>query len=100
MLGEQAVASLAEPRERVDLVNLFRARRHIPAHTAEILALDPAPRAVWMQLGIRHEESATRLAAAGIEVVQDLCLMVEHQRLLGSRALSGTETDTEINTDP
>ena len=38
---------------------------------------------MWLQLGIRDDASAERLAAAGIAVVQDLCLMVEHSRLLG-----------------
>ena len=83
VLGERAVASLADLREPVDLVNLFRAPQHLPAHVDEILALDPLPFAVWFQLGIRHDESAARLRAAGIRVVQDACLMVEHARLAG-----------------
>lgn len=83
VLGERCVASLGELREPVDLVNVFRAPRHVPAHADEILALRPLPRAVWLQLGIRDDASAGRLAAAGITVVQDLCLMVEHARLFG-----------------
>jgi hypothetical protein len=50
----------------------------------EILHLDPLPKGVWLQLGIRHDESAERLRRAGIQVVQDLCLMVEHARLFAS----------------
>jgi len=83
VLGERCVARLGELREPVDLVNVFRAPQHIPAHADEILAMRPLPRAVWLQLGIRDDASAERLAAAGIAVVQDLCLMVEHSRLLG-----------------
>lgn len=83
VLGEQCVASLAELHEPVDLVNVFRAPQHLPAHTDEILALRPLPFAVWFQLGIRDDASAERLRAAGIRVVQDLCLMVEHARLHG-----------------
>jgi uncharacterized protein len=83
VLGERAVASLAELREPVDLVDLFRAPQHLPAHVDEILAMQPLPFAVWFQLGIRHDEAAARLRAAGIRVVQDLCLMVEHARLEG-----------------
>jgi predicted CoA-binding protein len=83
VLGERCVASLGELREPADLVNVFRAPQHIAGHTDEILALRPLPRAVWLQLGIRDDASAARLAAAGIEVVQDLCLMVEHARLFG-----------------
>lgn len=82
VLGERAVASLAEVHVPVDLVNLFRAPDHIPAHVDEILAMRPRPRAVWMQLGIVHGASAARLRAERIRVVQDRCIMVEHRRLL------------------
>jgi len=83
VLGERAVASLADVREPVDMVDLFRAPQHLPAHVDEILAMRPRPRAVWFQLGIRNDDAAARLRAAGIRVVQDLCLMVEHARLEG-----------------
>jgi predicted CoA-binding protein len=83
VLGERCVASLRELRAPVDLVNLFRAPQHLPAHVDEILAMDPLPFAAWFQLGIRHDESAARLRAAGVRVVQDACLMVEHARLEG-----------------
>jgi hypothetical protein len=83
VLGERCVASLRELREPVQLVNLFRAPQHLPAHVDEILAMDPLPFAVWFQLGIRDDESASRLRAAGVKVVQDACLMVEHARLAG-----------------
>jgi hypothetical protein len=83
VLGEACVASLGDLRERVDLVNVFRAPQHLPGHTDEILALRPLPFAVWFQLGIRDDASAARLRADGIRVVQDLCLMVEHARLHG-----------------
>ena len=82
VLGEPAAGSLAEIEIPVDLVNLFRAPDHIPAHVDEILAMQPRPRAVWMQLGIVHGASAARLRAEGIQVVQDRCIMVEHRRLL------------------
>jgi predicted CoA-binding protein len=84
VLDEPAVASLRDVREPVDLVDLFRAPRHVPAHVEEVLAMSPRPRAVWMQLGIRHDEAARRLEAAGIAVVQDRCIMVDHRRLLGA----------------
>jgi hypothetical protein len=81
VLGERAYASLREIEEPVDLVDLFRAPDHIPAHVEEILAMSPLPRAVWMQLGIVHGGAAARLRAAGIQVVQDRCIMVDHRRL-------------------
>jgi uncharacterized protein len=83
VLGEPCVARLGELREPADLVNVFRAPQHVAAHTDEILAQRPLPRAVWLQLGIRDDASAARLAAAGITVVQDRCLMVDHARLFG-----------------
>lgn len=83
VLGERCVASLRELHEPIDLVNLFRAPQHLPAHVDEILAMDPLPFAAWFQLGIRDDASAARLRAAGVAVVQDKCLMVEHARLAG-----------------
>ena len=83
LLGERCAPRLAALAGPVDLVDIFRARAHIPGHTDEILALDPLPRGVWLQLGIRDDASAQRLAERGIQVVQDRCLLVEHQRVLG-----------------
>jgi predicted CoA-binding protein len=85
VLGEACVPALGDVTGACDLVNLFRAPAHLPGHTDEILALAPLPRAVWMQLGISHPECAGRLRDAGIEVVENRCLMVEHRRLLGAR---------------
>jgi predicted CoA-binding protein len=84
VLGERAYARLADLPAPVDLVDLFRAPEHIPGHVEEILALPWRPAAVWMQLGIHHDAAAARLRAAGIRVIQDRCIMVEHRRLLGS----------------
>jgi len=81
-LGSPAVGSLAE-LEPVDVIEVFRRPDALPAHAEEILALPWRPRAVWFQLGIRHDAAAERLARAGIEVVQDRCMMPEHRRLLG-----------------
>lgn len=85
VLGERVFPSLAAVDAPIDLVNLFRAPQHLPAHVDEILALDPLPFAAWFQLGIRHDEAARRLREAGLRVVQDRCLMVDHRRLLGER---------------
>ena len=80
VLGERAVASVGELREPVDMINVFRAPTHIPGHVDEILAMRHKPKSVWLQLGISHPSTA-KLEAAGIAVVDDLCLMVEHARL-------------------
>ena len=75
ILGRPVFRSLSAIPTRIDLVNVFRRARHIPAHVDDILA--STPKAVWFQLGIRHDAVAERLARAGIDVVQDLCLLVE-----------------------
>lgn len=75
ILGEQVFRTVSAIPGAVDLVNVFRRPKDIPAHVADILA--KKPRAVWLQLGIRHDEAAERFAREGIDVVQDLCLLVE-----------------------
>ncbi len=79
ILGEPVYRMLAEIPEPVDMVNVFRRSRDIPPHLADMLAA--RPRAVWMQLGIRNDDVAEALARAGIKVVQDRCLMVDHRQL-------------------
>jgi uncharacterized protein len=68
----------------VDILNVFRASHRIKVHVEDAIAL--RPKVFWMQLGVRDDESARRLAAAGIAVVQDRCLAVEHRRLIGRTA--------------
>ena len=84
VLGEPVFRSLGDLPSPVDLVNLFRASRHVPAHVDELLGLDWRPRAVWMQLGISHPQSARRLEAEGVAVVENRCLLVEHRRLVAA----------------
>ena len=81
ILGKKVYRALNQIPGEIDLLNLFRRSEDIPKHTLEILS--KKPKAVWFQLGIRNDEVAERLAEAGIKVVQDLCLMVEHRALLG-----------------
>ncbi|HEV8320802.1 MAG TPA: CoA-binding protein [Myxococcota bacterium] len=74
-------ARLADLREAIDLVDVFRRADAIDAHVPEILAMDPRPRVVWFQSGIRNDGAAAALRAAGLEVVQDHCTLAEHRRL-------------------
>ena len=83
LLGEPCVPRLAVLPVPADLIDVFRASHRLPGHVDEILALPTPPKAVWFQIGVRHDAAAARLSAAGIPVVQDRCLMVEHARLLG-----------------
>jgi predicted CoA-binding protein len=78
--GEPVVASLADIREPVDLVNVFRRPEHLPGVVEEAIAIG-AP-ALWIQLGIRNEAAKDRAEAAGIPVVMDRCISVEHRRLM------------------
>jgi uncharacterized protein len=87
LFGERVRATLAEIDEPVDLVDVFRRAEHIPMHVEDILAMKPRPKVVWLQLGIRNEEAAKILEAAGITVVQNRCTLSDHQRLrLGAPA--------------
>jgi hypothetical protein len=87
LFGAPVRSALAELAEPVDLIDVFRRPDQIPDHVPEILALAPRPRAVWLQLGIRHDDAAATLAAAGIDVVQDRCTLADHRRLrLGAPA--------------
>jgi hypothetical protein len=74
-----AVATLGELTETPDVVEVFRSPENITEHADELLALQP--KAVWFQLGIRNDAVARRLEEAGIRVVQDRCMKIEHHLL-------------------
>jgi len=78
ILGRPVVRDLAAVPGPVDLVDVFRKPSDIPAHLPALKKL--RPKAVWFQLGIRNDAAAEELAAAGILVVQDRCLMVDWRR--------------------
>jgi predicted CoA-binding protein len=80
ILGRRVYRSLADIPGEIDLVNVFRRPKDIPPHIPDILA--KRPKAVWFQLGIRNDAAAETLARAGIDVVQDRCLLIE-LRLMG-----------------
>jgi len=75
ILGEPVYRTVSAVPGDVDMVNVFRRSHDVPPHVPDILA--KKPKAVWMQLGIRNDAAAEQLARAGIDVVQDRCLMVE-----------------------
>jgi len=79
ILGRTVYRKLADVPGELDLVDVFRRPRDIDAHLDDLLI--KKPRAVWFQLGIRNDAAAEKLAKAGIQVVQDRCLMVDHRRL-------------------
>ncbi len=77
-LGEPAYPTLAEVPEPIDLVLVFQRSENVPPFVDEAIAV--GARAVWLQLGIAHEAAAEKARAAGLDVVQDACMLVEHQR--------------------
>jgi uncharacterized protein len=79
ILGEKIYRTVAAIPGDVDMVNVFRRPGDIPPHVDDIIA--KKPKSVWFQLGIRNDAAAEKLARAGIDVVQDRCLLVELQRL-------------------
>ena len=87
VLGEKAYATLLEAaqHEKIDLVNCFRNSEDIPPIVDEAIAV--GARAVWMQLGIAHAAAAAKADAAGLLVVQDHCIKIDHRVLLSSGML-------------
>ena len=81
VLGEKAYASLTQAAqfERIDLVNCFRNSEDIPPIATEAVAIGAA--LLWLQIGVVNDAAAEHAQAAGLIVVQDRCLMVEHARL-------------------
>ncbi len=78
ILGKPVVRRVVDAGQPLDLVDVFRRPKDVAAHLDDLLAARPA--VVWLQLGIRDDASAEKLARAGIIVVQDRCLLVEHRR--------------------
>lgn len=79
--GQTVRASLTELTEAVDVVDVFRRAETLPGHLDEILAMRPLPRVVWFQAGIRNDDVARALEAAGITVVQDRCMLADHRAM-------------------
>lgn len=78
ILGEKVYATLTEAaqHEKIDLVNVFRHSEEVPAIATEAVAI--GAQALWLQLGIEHADAARTAHAAGLQVVQNKCLKVEH----------------------
>ena len=77
ILGQKVYRDLRDVPAEIDMVNVFRRDVDIPKHVDEIL--EATPKSVWVQSGIRNDAAAEEFAKAGIKVVQNLCLMVEHR---------------------
>jgi uncharacterized protein len=80
VLGAKAVSDLETIVGPVDIVDIFRRPEHVPAIVEAAIRI--RARAVWMQFGVHHEEAAQRASIAGVQVVTDRCIKVEHLRLV------------------
>lgn len=90
VLGLKCYASLADLPEVPDIVDIFRHPRFIPEVVDDAIAI--GAEVVWFQLGLRHDEAARTAIAAGLDVVQDRCLKIEHARFSGRLNLAGFDT--------
>ena len=93
VLGETPYPDLASVPEQVDVVDVFRRAEETPAVVEQAIAAGAS--AVWLQLGIVNEEAAAKAKAAGLGVVMDRCIKVEHQTLESEGKLAGRRTPTE-----
>ena len=90
VLGERCYPSLADLPEVPDIVDVFRREDAIPGVVDEAIAV--GAKVVWLQLGLRHDEAARKALDAGLAVVQDRCLKIEHARFSGKLHLAGFNT--------
>lgn len=90
--GRPVYKSLADLPVVPDLVDVFRRREDLPGVLDDVLALEDGVRTLWLQFGLFDEDVARRAEAAGLEVVMDRCLKVEHARFHGGLHLAGFDT--------
>jgi len=90
ILGRKSYASLRDVPGGVDVVDIFREPAAVPAIVEDAIAI--GAKVVWMQLGVIHEAAAERARAAGLEVVMDRCMKIEHARFFGGLNTIGLNT--------
>lgn len=90
VLGERCYKSLADIPDKVDVVDCFRRSEEIPALADQAIAI--GAKVLWLQLGVRHAEARAKAEAAGLQVVEDRCMKIEHARLFGGLGWAGVDT--------
>ena len=90
VIGEKCYACLADVPEKIDMVDCFRKPEEIPALAAEAVAI--GAKCLWMQLGVVNAEAANTAKLAGLDVVMDRCVKIEHGRLFGGLNFAGVNT--------
>jgi predicted CoA-binding protein len=94
LLGQKVYARLADIREPVDMVDIFRASKHALPVVDEALAMKPRPSVIWMQLGVRNDEAADKAEGAGLKVVMNRCPKIEYGRLSSEIGWIGVNSRT------
>jgi predicted CoA-binding protein len=92
IVGRTVYESLSDVPEPIDMVDIFRGAEYAPRIVEEALSLDPRPRVIWMQLGIRNDEAAALAEAAGLQVVMNRCPKIEYGRLSGELGWAGVNS--------
>ncbi|HET7549564.1 MAG TPA: CoA-binding protein [Usitatibacter sp.] len=90
ILGEKSYKSLRDIPEKVDVVDCFRKSAEIPAIAEDAIAI--GAKVLWMQLGVENAEARRKAEAAGLEVVEDHCVKIEHGRFFGGLGWAGVNT--------
>ena len=94
LLGQKAYARLADIPEQVDMVDIFRASPFVLPIVEDVLKMQPRPRVVWMQLGIRNDAAAALAEQNGIKVVMNRCPKIEYGRLSSEISWMGVNSRT------
>jgi predicted CoA-binding protein len=94
LLGKPFVKSLEDIDRPVDMIDVFRSAEHIMPIVDVALTLNPLPKVIWLQLGVRHDEAAARAEAAGIKVVMNRCPKIEYARLSSEIQWMGVNSRT------
>jgi predicted CoA-binding protein len=80
VLGEKSYARLEDVPEKIEIVDIFRRMAEVPAVVES--AIRVGAKVVWMQLGIENEAAAEKARAAGLTVIEDACILIEHRKRL------------------
>ena len=90
ILGEKCYKSLREIPEKVDVVDCFRRSAEIPAIADDAIAI--GAKVLWMQLGVENGDARRKAEAAGLEVIENRCMKIEHGRFFGGLGWAGVNT--------
>jgi predicted CoA-binding protein len=94
LLGQRVVATLLDITEPVDMVDIFRAPEHVLPVVEQALQMQPRPRVIWMQLGVRNDAAAALAEANGLDVVMNRCPKIEYGRLSSEISWMGVNSRT------